>query len=207
MFYHPEDDETGSVGRLIPNCEAKIIDDSGKDISAYDTRGEMCIRGPTVTTGYFENPKANAETYDAEGYFKTGDIVYCDGKSKKWYVVDRKKEFIKVRGFQVAPPELEGVLLSHPLIIDAAVIGVKHASEQDVELPRAYVVKRPGPESKSLDEKTIKDYCAVRLAKYKELTGGVRFVDSIPKTASGKILKRVLREEAKAELQQGKAKI
>ena len=98
------------------------------------------MRGPTVISGYFENPKANAESFDSEGFFKTGDIVYRDGKSKKWYVVDRKKELIKVRGFQIAPPELENVLLSHPLIVDAAVIGVKvpGAGDEDTENPRAY---------------------------------------------------------------------
>ena len=207
MFYHPEDDDTGSVGRLIPNCEVKLIDGEGNDVSAYDVRGEMCIRGPTITSGYFENPKANAESFDSDGYYKSGDIMYCDKKSKKWYIVDRKKELIKVRGFQVAPPELESVLLSHPLIVDVAVIGVKHPSERDVELPRAYVVRSSVPEGQSLDEKTVKDYCSVRLAKYKELTGGVRFVDSIPKTASGKILKRILREESKAEMNQQKARI
>ena len=207
MFYHPEDDDTGSVGRLIPNCDLKLIDEEGNDITGYDIRGEMCIRGPTITSGYFENPNANAAAFDSEGYYKTGDIMYCDEKTNKWYVVDRKKELIKVRGFQVAPPELESVLLSHPLIVDAAVVGVKHPSETDVELPRAYVVKRSVPESKSLDEKTVKEYCNVRLAKYKELTGGVRFLDAIPKTASGKILKRILREAAKTEIDQQRAKI
>ncbi|TVY85924.1 Acyl-CoA ligase, partial [Lachnellula willkommii] len=122
-FYHPEDDTTGSVGRPIPCCDIKIIDGNGNDISAYDTRGEICVRGPIIIRGYFENPKANAESFDADGFFKTGDIVYCDSQTKKWYVVDRKKELIKVRGFQVAPPELEGVLLGHAQIVDAAVIG------------------------------------------------------------------------------------
>jgi len=117
------------------------------------------LRGPTITSGYFENPQANAESFDSEGFFKTGDIGFCDGKSKKWYIIDRKKELIKVRAFQVAPPELEGVLLSHPLIVDAAVIGVKHHLEPDTELPRAYVVKRPVSESQALDEKTVKEYC------------------------------------------------
>jgi len=114
---------------------------------------------------------------------------------------------IKVRAFQVAPPELEGVLLSHPLIVDAAVIGVKHPVEPESEAPRAYVVKRPVPESHSLNEKEVKAWCRERLARYKELTGGVRFVDAIPKNPSGKILKRVLREMAKKELEQGKARL
>jgi acyl-CoA synthetase (AMP-forming)/AMP-acid ligase II len=132
--------------------------------------------------------------------------VYCDSKTKKWYVVDRKKELIKVRGFQVAPPELETVLLSHPHIVDAAVIGVKLPGDQSNEHPRAYCVKRACKESEQLDEKAVKEWCGARLAKFKELTGGVRFVPSIPKNASGKILKRIIREEAKAELDQGQDK-
>lgn len=201
MFHHPLDDTSGSIGHFLPNCDAKLIDDDGKDITGFDVRGELCVRGPIVVAGYFENPKANAESFDSEGFFKTGDIVYRDGKSKKWYIVDRKKELIKVRGFQVAPPELETVLLTHPGIVDAAVIGVKSA---EVEMPRAYVVRRPGKDGESLDEETVKAYMGERLAKFKELTGGVKFVEAIPKNASGKILKRVLREWAQEEEKQGR---
>ena len=180
----------------------RLIDDDGKDISAYDVRGEMCVLGPTVTPGYFENPKANAESFDSEGWYKTGDIGYCDGKTKKWYIVDRKKELIKVSGFQVAPPELEAVLLSHPQIIDAAVIGIP-AEVKEGELPRAYVVRRPGKEGDALTEQAVKEYSGSRLAKFKALSGGVKFVDAIPKNASGKILKRILREEAIKEIKSG----
>lgn len=207
MFYFPEEDTTGSVGRPMPNIDAKLIDDNDNDISAYNVRGEMCLRGPNIVAGYYENPKANAESFDSEGFYKTGDIMYCDSKTKKWYCVDRKKELIKVRGFQVAPPELESVIMSHPHITDAAVIGVKHHSDKNLELPRAYVVKRPGPEGDALDEKAVKEHCEKKLAKYKELTGGVRFVESIPKNASGKILKRILREDAEAELKQQRERL
>ncbi|KAE9381458.1 AMP-binding enzyme [Stipitochalara longipes BDJ] len=208
-FPYPEVDFTGSVGLAgsVPNIEIKLVDDDGKDISAFDTVGELCVRGPTITSGYFENPKANAESFDSEGFYKSGDIGYCDGKSKKWYLIDRKKELIKVRGFQVAPPEIEGVLLSHPQIVDAAVIAVKYPTEPEIEHPRAYVVKRPVSESQSLDEKAVKAWCGERLAKYKELTGGVTFVDTIPKNPSGKILKRILREMAKKESRQRKARL
>jgi len=119
-------------------CHPRLIDDEGKNISAHGVQGEICVRGPTVFSGYFENPAANKESFDEEGWFKTGDIGYCDGKTKKWYIVDRKKELIKVRGFQVAPPEIEAVLLSHPLIMDAAVIGIKFPGD-NIEYPRAYV--------------------------------------------------------------------
>lgn len=113
--------------------------------------------------------------------------------------MDRKKELIKVRAWQVAPPELEAVLLSHPQIVDAAVIGVQFGMNES-QLPRAYIVKRPGPEGDCLDEEEIKEFMEGTLAHYKRLDGGVKFVDAIPKSASGKILKRLLREEAKREI-------
>ncbi|KAL4985598.1 putative AMP-binding enzyme [Aspergillus falconensis] len=176
-FEHPESEDTGPVG-------GRLVDDQGKNISAYGTRGELCVRGPTVTPGYFNSPTANSESFDEDGWFHTGDIAYCDAESRKWYIVDRKKDLIKVRGFQVAPPELEAVLLSHPLIVHTAVIGIKSKRESGSELVRAYVVRRPG-KGEGLTE-----------GEYKALTGGVRFVEVIPRNASGKILKRVLREEA-----------
>ncbi|GFF31159.1 putative acyl-coenzyme A synthetase [Aspergillus lentulus] len=202
MFTYPEHDDTGSVGRLVPNVEAKLIDENGDNISAFGVRGELCVRGPIVTPGYFRNDSANAESFDAEGWFKTGDIAYCDGRTRKWYIVDRRKELIKVRGFQVAPAELEAVLLGHPLIVDAAVIGVV-VPGADTEYPRAYVVRRPGGEGEKLTEEDVRKYLGERLARYKALTGGVKFVDAIAKTASGKILKRVLREDSKKDIEAG----
>lgn len=188
---------------IKPLARNRLVDDEGRDISGYDVRGEIWVRGPTVTPGYFENPKANAESFDADGWYKTGDIAYCSKETKKWYIVDRKKELIKVRGFQVAPPELEAVLLSHPHIVDAAVIGVPDPGA-DGERPRAYVVRRPGSEGSLLTEKDVMEFSGSRLARYKALTGGVKFVESIPKNASGKILKRVLREESKKEAAAGR---
>lgn len=202
-FLWPEDDHTGSVGRPVANLDMKLVDtnDPTKEITAYDTPGEICIRGPTVIPGYFENPAANAASYDADGFFHTGDIGYCASGTHLWYIVDRKKELIKVRGFQVAPPELETALLEHPDIVDAAVIGVPSKNERDGEWPRAYVVRRPGSASAAkLTEEDVRNFIEPKLASYKKLTGGVRFVDTIPKNASGKILKRILREEAKKEM-------
>jgi acyl-CoA synthetase (AMP-forming)/AMP-acid ligase II len=211
QFAYPESDDTGSIGRLIPNVEVKLIDDDGNNISAYGVQGELCVRGPTVTPGYFNNDAANRETFDSDGWLKTGDVVYCDQATNKWYIVDRKKELIKVRGFQVAPNELEGVLLSHPQIVDAAVIGVPAFSIRDGEMPRAYVVRRPGSEEAlRLTEKDLVEYVGTRLAHFKALTGGVKFVDAIPKNASGKLLKRMLREEYKKEMEKenrGNAKL
>jgi acyl-CoA synthetase (AMP-forming)/AMP-acid ligase II len=186
----------------------RLIDEDGKNISAFGVRGELCVRGPTVTPGYFNNPEANSEAFDAEGWFKTGDIAYCDQRTRKWYIVDRRKELIKVRGFQVAPPELEAVLLSHPQIVDAAVIGITFA-DADIEYPRAYVVRRSGDQGAKLTEAEIQEYVLSRLAKYKALTGGVKFVGAIARNPSGKILKRVLREDARKEIEAGllKAKL
>lgn len=195
-LYHPENDATGSVGRFMPNIDVKIVDDEDREAGPYDVRGELCVRGPTVIRGYLDNREANTRDWDQDGFFHTGDIVFCDGQTGLWYVVDRKKELIKVRGFQVAPGELEGVLLGHPDVRDVAVIGVP-AAEEGSEIPRAYVIKKDGAE---LEAKDVHAWVEQRLARYKKLDGGVKFVDSIPKTMSGKILKRVLREEVKREM-------
>jgi 4-coumarate--CoA ligase len=193
VFPYPEDDDTASVGRFLPNIDVKLLDDDGRDMAAYDTPGELAVRGPTVTRGYVGIPRER--DFDDEGYFRTGDILYMDSKTKLWYIIDRKKELIKVRGFQVAPAEIEGVLLEHSSISDAAVIGIK-SLDGSSELPRAYVVRKEGA---SLTKDEVRSWVEGRLAKYKKLEGGVSFVDGIPKTPSGKILKRVLREMAARE--------
>ncbi|KAH7405805.1 4-coumarate-CoA ligase [Phaeosphaeria sp. MPI-PUGE-AT-0046c] len=198
---YPEKDNTGSMGIFLPNIDVKILDDAGTDISAFDVRGELAIRGPTVTRGYLG--RARDADFDHEGYFRTGDVLYCNKETGKWYIVDRKKELIKVRGFQVAPAEVEGVLLECPGVADVAVLGVKNKGG-DSEMVRAYVVRKEGwsegainagnDEEKTISQEDVKRWVEGRLAKYKWLEGGVRFLDSLPKTASGKILKRVLRE-------------
>ena len=183
---------------------ARLIDDHGNNISAYGVPGEICVRGPIVTAGYFENPVANAQAFDSDGWFKTGDIGYCDEATHKWYIVDRKKELIKVRGFQVSPSELEAVLLSHPRIIDTAVVGIRFPGSS--ELPRAYVVQRPGDDGRTLTENEVKQFLLSRLAKYKALEGGVQFIDVIPKSASGKILRRALQRQANEGIEAGAIK-
>ncbi|RFU29292.1 hypothetical protein B7463_g7041, partial [Scytalidium lignicola] len=192
-FSWPEGDDTGSIGRFLPTLEVKLVDDEGKPIQDYNTTGEICIRGPTIIGGYFENPQANAESFE-NGWFHTGDIAFCDKDTEKWYI-----ELIKVRGFQVAPAELEEVLLKHPDIIEAAVIGVQLKHIGEGEVPRAYVVQRSGL-LRNLTKENLKDFVSRRLAKYKRLDGGVIFVENLPKSASGKILKRELRERAKLEV-------
>lgn len=203
MIHYPEYDPSGSVGRFLPNLDAKLVDDDGNDITDFDVVGELCVRGPLIVKGYFNNPEANKFAWDADGYFHTGDMAIRKKENGLWYIVDRKKELIKVRAFQVAPAELEGVLMTHPSISDAAVVGVPaggpgaRADEQGSEVPRAYVVLKPGAK---LSEKEVTEFMGKRLAKYKQLDGGVRFVEAIPKNASGKILKKEVREMARKEM-------
>ncbi|KAF2013565.1 4-coumarate-CoA ligase-like protein [Aaosphaeria arxii CBS 175.79] len=206
MIHWPEHDGTGSVGRFLPGMDAKLVDDDGVDITGYDVRGELCVRGPLVVKGYFGDEGAKRTAWDGEGYFHTGDVAVRKRANGLWYIVDRKKELIKVRGFQVAPAELEGVILGVEGVVDVAVIGVAEggsgggfegAAESGSEVPRAYIVKREGAE---VDEGTVRRWMKERLAGYKQLDGGIVFVDAIPKNASGKILKKELREIAKREM-------
>jgi 4-coumarate--CoA ligase len=196
MVHYPEHDPTGSVGRFLPNHDAKLVDDEGRDVTDFDVAGELCVRGPLIVKGYFNNPEANRLAWDDEGYFHTGDVALRKRDNGLWYIVDRKKELIKVRGFQVAPAELEGVLLSHPEVSDAAVIGI-NAGEHGSEMPRAYIVSKHGSK---LDEAMVQKYMREKLAGYKQLTGGVMFVDAVPKNASGKILKKELKERSRKEI-------
>ncbi|KAF2728920.1 4-coumarate-CoA ligase-like protein [Polyplosphaeria fusca] len=203
MMHYPEHDPTGSVGRCLPNLDAKLVDSAGRDITDFDIEGELCVRGPLIVKGYYKNPEANALAWDDEGYFHTGDVALRSRDNGLWYIVDRKKELIKVRGFQVAPAELEGVLLGHPDIEDAGVIGIsaggagKSAGDEGSEVPRAYLVRKSGS---VLSERHVHEYMRAQLAGYKQLVGGVVFMAAIPKNASGKILKRELRGMAKREV-------
>ncbi|KAF9914548.1 hypothetical protein BX616_008065 [Lobosporangium transversale] len=180
----------GTVGHVLPNQEIRLIDpETGKDVGVGE-RGEIWVRGPNVMKGYRNNVKATKDTIDSEGWLHTGDIATVD-MDGNFFIVDRLKELIKYKGFQVAPAELEALLLDHPLIIDAAVSGIEN-KEQATEVPLAFVVKAPG-EGQALTEKDIQDYVASNVAAHKKLRGGVRFIEVIPKSAAGKILRRELR--------------
>ena len=183
----PGNYKPGSVGLTAANTEIRIVDpDSGEDLAA-GPEGELWIRGPQVMKGYLNNPDATAETIDQDGWLCTGDIARIDSDGHV-YIVDRLKELIKVKGFQVAPAELEALLLDHQEITDAAVVG--RLDDESGEVPLAFVVAAA---DSSLDEEAVKEFVAGHVATYKHL-GEVRFTESIPKSASGKILRRELRE-------------
>ncbi|GMT22175.1 hypothetical protein PFISCL1PPCAC_28885, partial [Pristionchus fissidentatus] len=180
------------VGKVAANFEQKILDVStGKEV-AVGEKGEVCVRSPTVMMGYLNRPEATAETIDDEKWLHTGDIGYIDNDGRT-YIIDRLKELIKVKGLQVPPAELEDLLLCHPLIRDAAVIGLP--DDRMGELVRAYVVRS----DETLTAQDVVEFVAPKVSEYKHFTGGVRFVKELPKSAAGKILRRKLRDEAANE--------
>ncbi|MFJ6380883.1 4-coumarate--CoA ligase family protein [Kitasatospora sp. NPDC092039] len=181
------DPPPGSVGRMVPSTELRIaaLDGSDGDLGPGE-RGELLIRGPQVMKGYFGRPSETAAVVDAEGWLHTGDVGFVDERGYL-HIVDRVKELIKYKGYQVAPAELEAVLLGHPQITDAAVIGVPDA--EGTECPKAFVVRAPGS---ALTEEEVTGYVARQVAPYKKVRV-VEFVDAVPKSAAGKILRRELR--------------
>jgi len=182
-----------SVGELLANCEAKIVlDDEGKVEAPQGERGEIWVRGPNVMKGYWNKPAATKETFGPGGWLKTGDVAYVD-KEGNFFIVDRKKELIKVKGLQVAPAELEAMLLDHPEVQDAAVIGVPHNGD---EAPRAYIVPQTPDKAGPELAEAIKAWLAERVSRHKRLEGGVHFIDAVPKNPSGKIQRKLLREQA-----------
>ncbi|KIY02854.1 uncharacterized protein Z520_01319 [Fonsecaea multimorphosa CBS 102226] len=182
-------DNTGSVGVMHPNTMFRLVDDDGNDVPEGQP-GELWVKGPMVTKGYYRNPEATKAAF-VDGWYCTGDILQ-QRSNGLWYVTDRKKELIKYKGIQVAPAEIEGLLISHPLIEDAAVIGVPG---EGTEVPRAYVVA----DKNKISEAEIKEFVKSRTAPYKQLRGGVVYLDQIPRNAVGKILRKDLRDMAKTE--------
>ncbi|KAI9255507.1 hypothetical protein BY458DRAFT_318051 [Sporodiniella umbellata] len=182
----------GSVGLLLPNLVAKVIDDDGQEVPQGE-RGELCIKGSNIMKGYIHNQQATDQCIDAEGYFHTGDIVTVD-EDQHFFIVDRKKELIKYKGFQVPPAELEGILVRLPMVNDCAVIGV-YDETQATEIPRAYIALKAdtAPTQKLANE--ITKYVADQVVAHKQIRS-LRFVNSIPRSSSGKILRRVLRDQS-----------
>jgi len=176
----------GAVGPSLPNTFTKVIDtDTGAELS-HGEKGEVLISGPHVMKGYLNNAAATAATIDKDGWFHTGDIGYADADSY-FYIVDRVKELIKYKGYQVAPAELEAILVSHPDISDAAVI--PSLDEEAGEIPKALVVV-----TKKIAAKDIMEFVAGQVSPHKKIRK-LEFIDEIPKSASGKILRRVLVEK------------
>ncbi|CVK95009.1 probable phenylacetyl-CoA ligase [Fusarium mangiferae] len=193
------DTQVGTTGSLLPAAKARIIDPDGKEITEYEKPGELLIQSPTVSLGYFNNPEATAETFfeDANGrWIRTGDEVLVrmsESRNEHFVVVDRVKELIKVKGHQVAPAELESHLLTHPAVSDCAVIQIPDARAGEV--PKAFVVK--ANHANQSGEELVRDiqrYVEEHKARYKWLKGGVEFIEAIPKSPTGKILRRRLRD-------------
>jgi acyl-CoA synthetase (AMP-forming)/AMP-acid ligase II len=179
----PDQIKPAAAGLLLPSTECKIVSTDGETELGPGQEGEVWIRGPQVMQGYLNNPDATAASIDEEGWFHTGDIGYADEEGY-FYIVDRVKELIKYKGFQVPPAEVEAVLLTHPAIADAAVIPVP--DEEAGEIPKAFVVLRG-----EITPDEIMAFVAERVAPHKKVRL-VEIIDQIPKSASGKILRRIL---------------
>ena len=180
----------GSAGCIVPNTEVKIVAvGSGSDAELpVGKEGELWIRGPQIMKGYLNRPEETADCLDRDGWYHTGDVGYVDDEGF-FFIVDRTKELIKYKGMQVAPAELEALLLTHPAILDAAV--VRKADEEAGEVPKAYVVLKADEASKTATGEAIMGWVAQRVAPHKRIRH-LEFIDQIPKSASGKILRRVL---------------
>ena len=190
----PKQIKFGSVGVAAPNTECKIIDLETGEPLGPNQKGEICVRGPQVMMGYLNKPDATAQTIDADGWLHTGDIGYAD-EDGHFFIVDRAKELIKYKGFQVPPAELEAVLLTHPCVADAAVI--PYPDDEAGEVPKGILVLR-----EPIEPEAILEFVAERVAPHKRIRY-LEFVDKIPKSASGKILRRVLVEAEKAKMAAG----
>ncbi|KAJ4262904.1 hypothetical protein NW762_006517 [Fusarium torreyae] len=179
------------VGKLVPGTEIRIVDpDTGHDVPKGKI-GEIWAKGPQVTMGYLDRAEETATSYVENDYFRTGDLGSSD---EEGFITihDRIKEMIKVRGHAVAPAELEDVLHGHPKVKDAAIIGIP--DDYSGEIPRAFVVLRGGVNASIETTRELRDFVAARKPKHKRLSGGIEYVNEIPKSASGKILRRVLKD-------------
>lgn len=189
---HPSKYLMGSCGIPIPTIEIKVVDEKNNELGPMQ-KGEICIRGPSIMKGYMNNEKATRETIDKDGWLHSGDLGYYDHFAHV-YIIERLKELIKYKGFQVAPAELEDLILRHPSIQEVGVVGLPDPKDIDIgEMTTAFVVLKPGFAADSKTEESIKKLVADHLAPYKFLRGGVRFCQSLPKGPSGKILRRDIR--------------
>jgi len=184
----------GSVGLIVPNTEVKIADVvTGADVTP-GTEGELWIRGPQIMRGYLNQPEETAACLDRDGWYHTGDVGLVDPEGY-FYIVDRTKELIKYKGLQVAPAELEALLITHPAVLDVAV--VRHPDEEAGEVPKAYIVLKGDPAAKATPAEEIMAWVAGRVAPHKRVRK-LEFIEQIPKSASGKILRRLLIDRDRA---------
>ncbi|KAJ5145776.1 uncharacterized protein N7515_000340 [Penicillium bovifimosum] len=204
---HPYDIFLGSSGALLPGFEARIVTPEGKEVTTYDTPGELVVRSPSVVLGYLNNDKATKETFK-DGWMLTGDeaVVRVSPKGVEHiFIVDRIKELIKVKGLQVAPAELEAHLLAHPDVADCAVVAIP--DDRAGEVPKAIIVKSSTAGSDETVTKALLKHVEDHKARHKWLMGGIRFVDAIPKSPSGKILRRLIRDQEKEARRKAGSKI
>jgi len=179
------EDYNGAIGLPIPSTECCVMDEEG-NIQGTGEVGELCVRGPQVMKGYWNRPGETEKVLTPEGWFRTGDVARMDERGY-FYIVDRKKDMILVSGFNVYPNELEDVIAAHPQVIEVGVIGV--ADEKSGEAVKAVVVRR----DESLSAKALREWCKEQMTGYK-VPRYIEFVDELPKTNVGKILRRELRE-------------
>nr|XP_009609463.2 4-coumarate--CoA ligase-like 9 [Nicotiana tomentosiformis] len=189
MIRPEETDRYGSAGRLADNLEAKIVDPDSGEALPPGKHGELWIRGPTIMKGYVGDKQETSATLKSDGWLKTGDLCYFDSDGFL-FIVDRLKELIKYKAYQVPPAELEQLLQSIPEIADAAVI--PYPDEEAGQIPMAYVVRKPGS---TISESQIVDSIAKQVAPYKKIRR-VAFINSIPRSPAGKILRRELIDQA-----------
>ncbi|KAF5292800.1 hypothetical protein FQA39_LY13845 [Lamprigera yunnana] len=182
-----------AVGKLLPGTLAKIVDVDTNTALSQNKLGELCFKGDIIMKGYFENEEATKNIVDEDGWLHTGDIVYYD-VDEHLYIVGRLKELIKYKGFQVAPAELEALLIEHPNIKEVAVVGKPDLEAG--ELPTAFVVETLG---KTITEQEVHKFLTDKISPEKKLRGGIRKIDAIPRNTTGKIMRNVLRELLKTE--------
>ncbi|XP_022157857.1 4-coumarate--CoA ligase-like 6 isoform X2 [Momordica charantia] len=182
-----------SVGLLAPNMEAKVVDCINGSFLPPGRHGQLLLRGPSLMKGYLNNTEATMSTIDHEAWLHTGDVVYFD-QDGYLYVIDRLKEIIKYKGFQIPPADLEAVLIAHPEVLEVAVTA--EVDEECGEIPVAFIVKRPGSR---LSQKDVIDFVAQQVAPYKKIRKVV-FTEALPKSAAGKVLRRELRKQLPSKL-------
>lgn len=200
--FETKTDLSGSSGVILPGISARVERPDGS-LADWGELGELVIKPPALALGYINDSEANKETF-SDGWYRTGDEVRLL-KTGHLFVVDRLKEMLKVKGFQVSPAELEGCVLEHSDVVDACVVGIP--DEYSGELPMAFVILHPQAAARIREDprvageikQSISQYVASKKAAYKRLAGGIEFIDSIPKAPTGKLLRRVLRDRARKQ--------